>query len=283
MSEENSRYQSVSNNIAVNYSVESFSAVMPPHLHGYYEIYYNIRGAKGFMANCDFYKCVERDLIIIPKLQAHKVILKKECEYERCVINIDEYAVNLIEILSQSEESMAWIKEERSQRPYKVRLSSGQHDCFMSMIRSYKNHEENGSNLEALAVFVEIMAFLKGCFEKPHEAEYMSEKNISNTDRIIKHIEKNFRSATVADIASKLYSNRDHLNRVFKEETGITMSKYLIMRKLAEAQKHLYLGKSVKEACFLSGFNDYANFLRTFKKYEGYSPSDFEGIYIELN
>ncbi|MBQ4631061.1 MAG: helix-turn-helix transcriptional regulator [Clostridia bacterium] len=276
MSDEKSRYKRVSGNISVRHSADSTPFVAPPHLHGYYEIYYNIRGAKGFMANCDFYNCDERDLIIIPKLQAHKVIVKKGCEYERCIINIDEYAVNLIEILSQSSDSMSWIKEDRPRHPYKVKLTPLQHEKYIGLIMSYIEAEKTGGSLDALSVFVKIMSFLKDCFENPTKAEYMDEKAISYTDRIIKYIEKDFRNATVADISSKLYSNRDHLNRMFKDETGITMSKYLIMRKLAEAQKNLYLGKSVKEACFLSGFNDYANFLRTFKKYEGYTPGEFE-------
>ena len=281
MAEEKSRYRSVSGNISVKHTVDSTPFVMPPHLHGYYEIYYNIRGARGFMTNCDFYVCDERDLILIPMLQAHKVVVKKDCEYERCVINIDEYAVNLIEILSQTPGAMCWIKEERITKPYKVKLSQEHHSTFVNLIKMYGECERNNDSLGSLSVFIKIMAFLKERFETSSEAEVMDENAILYTDKIIKYIEKDFRNATVADISTKLFAHRDHLNRMFKDETGITMSKYLIMRKLAEAQKNLYLGKSVKEACFLSGFKDYANFLRTFKKYEGYTPGEFETEDIE--
>lgn len=281
MSEEKSRYRTVSGSISVKHTVDSTPFVMPPHLHGYYEIYYNIRGARGFMTNCDFYVCDERDLILIPVLQAHKVVVKKDCEYERCVINIDEYAVNLIEILSQNSDSMAWIKEERITKPYKVTLSEPHHNIFMNLIGTYNEYEKSEDSLLALSSFVKIMAFLKERFETSSEAQIMDESAISYTDKVIKLVEKDFRNATVASISSDLFAHRDHLNRMFKDETGITVSKYLIMRKLAEAQKNLYLGKSVKEACFLSGFKDYANFLRTFKKYEGYTPGEFDTEDIE--
>ncbi len=284
MAEEKSGYRNISKNISVTLSTcamsdndEETSPILVPHLHGYYEIYYNIRGAKGFMANCDFYKCSERDLIIIPKLQAHKVVIKDCEEYQRCVINIDEYAINLIEILSGSDESLLWLKNDTLDRPSRVRLSADLHESFMELVQSYLDFEKAGEALDALSGFVKLLSFVKKCFETPKEMEYMDEQSISYTDRIMKLIEKDFRTITVAEIATKLYSNRDHLNRIFKEDAGITLNRYLIMRKLAEAQKHLYMGQSVKEAGLLAGFNDYANFLRTFKKYEGYTPGDFDG------
>lgn len=284
MAEEKSGYRNISKNISVTLNTgsvtendEDTSPILVPHLHGYYEIYYNICGAKGFMANCDFYKCSERDLIIIPKLQAHKVVIKDAEKYHRCVINIDEYAINLIEILSRSADSLSWLRDEALERPSKVRLSPAQHEKFMEFVQNYLDFEKSGDALEALSEFVRLLSFVKKCFETPKEMEYMDERSISYTDRIMKLIEKDFRTVTVAEIATKLYTNRDHLNRIFKDDAGITLNRYLIMRKLAEAQKHLYMGQSVKEACILAGFNDYANFLRTFKKYEGYTPGDFDG------
>ena len=87
-------------------------------------------------------------------------------------------------------------------------------------------------------------------------------------------IEKGFRNLTVSEVAEFAHYNSDHLNRVFRAEMGVTVKHYLVLRKLAEAQKYLCMGKSVKEACKLSGFNNYSNFLRTFKKYMGYTPGE---------
>ena len=89
-------------------------------------------------------------------------------------------------------------------------------------------------------------------------------------------IEDNFQNAKISDIAEKLYVNSGHLGKIFKAELGLTISDYLIMRKIAEAKRLLYTGLSVKEACHLSGFGNYSNFIRTFKKIEGYPPGKFE-------
>ena len=62
------------------------------------------------------------------------------------------------------------------------------------------------------------------------------------------------------------------LYRLFKKETDMTVKEYITLRRIAEAKKLLRMGCSVKEAGFNSGFNDYQNFIKAFKKVEGYPP-----------
>lgn len=262
----------ISEYISVSHNTDVVPCTIP-HIHSYYEIYYNIFGAKGFMANGNFYKCSERDLIVIPRLSAHKVVVKKDCLYERYLINIDENILGVLEFMFRSQKSLTWLRGDDENLPRKVNLSKQQHDEFVHLTELYRRQT---TQEEALGAFAKILGFLRMCFQNPHIAEYMDEASISHTDRVIGIIEKNFRTLTVSQIADRAHCSSDYLNRVFKSDTGIPISTYLILRKLAEAQKYLYLGKSVKETCYLSGFNDYANFLRTFKKYVGYTPGEFE-------
>lgn len=121
-----------------------------------------------------------------------------------------------------------------------------------------------------------LPAFLKASFENAGKQEYMNENSISHTDRVMVIIEKNFKNLNVSQIAEKAHCDSDYLNRFFKSKLGITLKHYLVLRKLAEAQKLLSQGKSVKETCRLAGYNDYSNFLRIFKKHLGYTPWEFE-------
>ena len=242
-----------------------------PHLHSQYEIYYNICGARGFMVNGKFYKCNERDLLIIPKTHTHKAIVNKNTEYERCIINIDEMAIEKISSMCKDTGCLDWIVHEDGM----VNLSSIQHDCFMKLVREYGNCD---SELGQLSVFINIMSFLEKAFQDTKKHEYLSDDDISYADMIIRLVEKNAGNISVHDISSQIYLNEDYVSRLFKDETGITLNNYIITRRLAEAKRHLFLGKSVKEACFLSGFNDYSNFIRTFKKFEGYSPGELDHL-----
>lgn len=278
MSEIKPQYRAVKKDIIVFYNKNEIQYIATPHLHSSYEIYYNISGAKGFMLNGEFYKCGERDLIVVPKGWAHKALVKKNVKYERCIVNINDYAINLIEIISSAKNELGWLKGEIAGMPRIVNLTENQHNRYIDLVEKYNKAEKDEDNMMSLSVFFEIMSFLKNCFENPRRTEYVDDKQLSYSDKVIQIIEQDFKTATVSDIASKIFMNEDYANRLFKEETGTTIKQYLIMRKLAETKKYLFLGKSIKEACVLSGFHDYANFMRIFKKYEGYSPKELEDL-----
>lgn len=268
------QYKRINENIIVCHNKNETPYITVPHLHSQYEIYYNINGAKGFMLNGNFIKCSKRDLIAIPKVQAHKVIVKKNTEYERCIINISDYITDLIEILCHSENILSWLKGTNDNTARTVNLSEKHHAVFLSLIDRYCEYESKNDSLKALSVFIKILSFLKDRFENPKHTEYIDDNDLSYPDRIMKIIEQNFKTASVADISEKIFVNEDYANRMFKEETGMTIKQYLTIRKIAEAKKYIFLGRSAKDACILSGFRDYSNFIRTFKKYEGHSPKE---------
>ncbi len=272
MNNDTSQFRKISDDLIVFHNKNEIPYISVPHLHSQYEIYYNICGARGFMVNGKVYKCNNRDLIIVPKLQTHKVIVDKDTYYERCVINIKETVLEKLASICKNEDCVSWLKSESGT----VNLNLIQHGCLMELVTSY--NDETGDEFMKLSIFLRLMSFLRDAFSGKRSAELLDDGHVSYSDKVICLIEKNPGIATVAQIAHLLYINEDYINRVFKDETGITIKKYLIMRMLSEAKKHLYLGKSVKEACSLSGFGDYSNFLRTFKKYEGYTPGELEDL-----
>lgn len=247
-----------------------------PQLHRHYEIYYNVHGARGFMLNGEFYKCNERDLVVIPKFYTHKAIVNKGINYERCIINVDESVVNMILSVTGASGYLNWLTEDNSQRPKKVNLSTEQSDVYVKLIDNYIRLKAEENKLESFSVFVDILVYLSNVFKHNEQVEQLDESCVTHEDRVFKYIEHNFATVTVSDIAKTNNIDRDYLNRVFKQETDISIKSYIIIRKITEAKKYLYMGKTVKEAGVLAGFKDYANFARVFKKYEGYPPSKTE-------
>lgn len=261
--------------VSVQHSIDINQFITVPHLHYHYEIYYNINGGKSFLIENEFYECGPRDLFVIPKTHIHKVVAEKNLPYERCVIHIDDEIISSVNSMPQMNSCLSWLDEVGTKYPRKVRLSQSRHEKFMMHIREYDRLDEAGNELMLYSKLFEILAFARAEFSKS-SCEDKSAVPESWSDKALGYIEKNFRKISVLGIASSLYVNEDYLNKVFKAETGITLNNYIILRKIAEAKKLLYLGYSVKETCVLSGFNDYANFIRTFKRIEGCSPGSFE-------
>lgn len=93
---------------------------------------------------------------------------------------------------------------------------------------------------------------------------------------ILKYIDEHLdEELTVASIAHALSMSRSNISKVFKEETDSTIHNYIISRRIVYAQKLLQQGHNVTETCYLAGFNDYASFIRCFKRITGNPP----GVY----
>ena len=277
MNKANATYRPIREDIEIAYSKKELKYNNIPHLHSGHEVYYNISGAKGFMLNGEFFRCGKRDLIIVPKVQAHKVLVHKDVEYERCIINFTDSVLDLVGILCPFKTDLTFITDSNCKNNA-VNLTEEQHEVFVGMVAQYEQIKEQEDGLKGLAVFVRILSFLQKMFEHPKRTVYMEEDEITYCDKVMKQIESSFKTASVSEITERVFVNGDYANRLFKEETGLTIKQYLTLRKIAEAKKYIFLGKSVKEACFLSGFRDYANFIRTFKKYEGFSPGELDEL-----
>ena len=64
--------------------------------------------------------------------------------------------------------------------------------------------------------------------------------------------------------------------RVIRNRAGEDIAvRYILVRRVALAKSLLAQGYTVAETCHLSGFNDYSNFIRTFKKVTGATPGKF--------
>lgn len=80
---------------------------------------------------------------------------------------------------------------------------------------------------------------------------------------------------SVEAIAAQLGLCRRHLYQQFKKETGLTIQSYILKVRIQEAKRHIMQGRSIKEAAYLCGFNDTANFSKLFTREEGHSPKSW--------
>ena len=79
----------------------------------------------------------------------------------------------------------------------------------------------------------------------------------------------------VEKIAVRFKISREHLSRIFNEETGIPLHEYIMRTRLKMAVSLLLQTRlSVKEISARCGWNDYSVFYRIFKKRFSHSPQE---------
>lgn len=81
---------------------------------------------------------------------------------------------------------------------------------------------------------------------------------------------------TLENIAEHFNYNKKYFSRLFHEKLGTSVTDFCLKYKVELAQSLILNGNhNLGEVCFLSGFNYYTYFFRTFKKIAGISPSDY--------
>jgi len=80
---------------------------------------------------------------------------------------------------------------------------------------------------------------------------------------------------TAAEAARCVGYHEVYLNRLVKAQLGVSVSEYIINRRIAKAKSLLDMGYSVTEASMMCGFSELSYFSRCFKKCEGITPREY--------
>lgn len=81
---------------------------------------------------------------------------------------------------------------------------------------------------------------------------------------------------TVEDLAKHVNLSASHLSRLFKQETGISVSDYIRTQKIERAKNLLrYSDYTYVEISNYLSFDSQSHFIQTFKKYEGITPKNY--------
>lgn len=77
-------------------------------------------------------------------------------------------------------------------------------------------------------------------------------------------------------LAEQVFLNPDHLTRIFKKETGYSISEYVIMERLKLAKELLaQTNIPIGSVATAVGISNFSYFTKLFKKYTNFGPSEF--------
>lgn len=80
----------------------------------------------------------------------------------------------------------------------------------------------------------------------------------------------------VEALAKAVYLSRTRLAVKFKEQTGMTLTEFILQEKINEAKRLIrYTDKPLSAISFYLGFSSQSHFANTFRKYAGCSPNEY--------
>jgi AraC-like DNA-binding protein len=247
------------------------------HLHNTYEIYLFIAGDVNYFIEKQVYHLSYGDLLLINSHEIHKPTFSSGQPYERYVIHFEP---ELATLLSAPDFNLLHCFKNRPQgEQNKINLSPSQLTELLQLLNRFESLEANptpSSAILRLGCFLEILVLLNQAFL--NIAPGTGQPNIPEAlIPILTYIETHLaEELTLQTLSHQFYMNQSYLSRLFKKGIGSNIHEFIIYKRIAQAKKLLSQGYNVTETCSRCGFNDYANFLRMFKRKVGISPHQYK-------
>jgi AraC-like DNA-binding protein len=105
-------------------------------------------------------------------------------------------------------------------------------------------------------------------------------KHENNTIKeVLQYINAHYReNISIPSIAEIFSIDPSYLSHLFKEEVGVSLWNYVIFRRINHFNELIKSKHSIENACFLSGFQNYSNFFRLYKKYMHMTPMKYKKL-----
>ena len=178
------------------------------------------------------------------------------------------------------DESSFLYRELTSVKAHKFSISQAVSSCFYEILAETDRHSVFSAVLIKNYVFSIICAIARSAEINEKETEEVSEGGNVKVDIAKQYIKDNKHIfLTCGDVAEQCHFNVKYLNRIFKQETGMTLLEYIHKTKVEEAERLLMTEDySLEKISHMLGFANEYYFNSFFKRCTGIAPGLFREI-----
>lgn len=242
------------------------------HIHDCCEILCCLHGGKNFLIDDRVYDVSDGDLFIINQFEAHKITFDPDKVFARFVMQVHP------EFLYASSTEQTDLSHCFYSRGFdcanKISLTDEELKSLCSLFMRLGEDYTFGDDITKNLLATEVLVYVNTLFMlRKSQPRVIGDRAVQ---KAIEYINKNYSEPiSLADVSAEAYVSVNQLCRLFNRYCGTTVSKYITSKRITEAKKLLSSGKSVTDAALMCGFDDYANFIRVFKKHVGTTPGKY--------
>lgn len=109
--------------------------------------------------------------------------------------------------------------------------------------------------------------------EQLHRGKHTTKLSLDVANYVRHHLSE---PVSVDAMAEEFFLSRPYLSSKFKQETGQTLTDFILSEKTEEAKRLLrYSDKSASAIASYLGFSSHGHFIKVFKKYAGLTPQEY--------
>ncbi|OOM07354.1 AraC family transcriptional regulator [Clostridium saccharobutylicum] len=249
------------------------------HYHEFNKIIIFLSGKVTYLIEGKAYFLKPWDILLVNNHNVHKPVIDPSETYERIVIWANSDFIKKHNYENCDLSTCFKLANEKSFNLVRLEAKfQNKIKAIIEMLESSLDSSDFGSKLLSNSLFIQLLVYLN----RVHLGNmYIDDKESLKYDKqieeILKYINNNLCNKLSLELLSqKFYISKYYLMHKFKKETGYTLHNYVLQKRLLIAKELIKDGSPIIKACSNCGFNDYSNFLRSFKKMFGKSPKDFQ-------
>jgi AraC-like DNA-binding protein/mannose-6-phosphate isomerase-like protein (cupin superfamily) len=237
-----------------------------------YEIFMFISGAGSYNIEGSTYQLEPYSVLIMNSNELHVVNISKHSPYERLVLTINEnflppFMLNGVDLFQK-------MKFRKLGQDNKIKAETVISSGLLELItKLYQLLEKKSPENEIVAkcVIVQILSTINNIAETdfPRTNRKANHKVIGVLEYINSHLDE---TLTLDSLSEKFFLTKYHLCHTFKDATGYSIHQYIAYKRIRLADRLMLEGYTPTQACFMTGFNCYSNFYKSYRKLTGKSP-----------
>lgn len=262
---------------------------IPLHYHEGYEIFIATTDNIIYHVEGQVYDLKIGDIIITNSTEIHRPITTNNQVFGRKFMLFNPASFSTF---SQSCLSVLSIFTNRK-KGYSCHLRPKQEDkeeidTIFEKMQCAFSKENDESNLLCSALAIELFVILNNIYDYCYKDKSAKEKiNTLNpkVQSVLTDLNHNYIKAfTLDDLAKRNYMEKFYMCHLFKKEMGISIMEYTQIKKIMHSKALIKEGTlTLVKVASLSGFSDYSNFYKTFRKIMNLSPKEYQKRINESN
>lgn len=247
------------------------------HIHDSYELYYFIAGDVTYNIEGQTYKLSPHDLLVINSKELHRPYFDSCMCYERIVVHFNPDIISLFNSLDYN--ILHYFENRKLGYSNRIDgskvLLEGIH-VLLSQMKYWSSLNNSEGYIMIKTLFIQLLIKLNRIFVDNKNLLISNSQYDEKVLDILEFINQNLKEKISLDLLQKkFFVNKYYLCHMFKKNTGFTVFEYITYKRIMKAKELLKSHIPTTQACSESGFEDYSNFYKVFKKLVGVSPRRF--------
>lgn len=250
------------------------------HLHQTprFMLYYFIHASGNIKIEGQHYDISDGDIIILSPQEMFCCSIDANKYHERIVLHIEE---KLLKNLPGECSSLysAFLSREKgmSNKIDADVVAKNNLNTLVKEALAFAQKEASMAEVLTLCKVTELLSVLCDVSEKGTTEKAISTTGNPAVNKILDYLNNHFTKELTLDTISQNFGvDKSYLSHLFKEHVGISVWNYVIFRRISFFNELIDSGMNIEAASLRSGFNNYSNFFRLYKKHTGITPIQYK-------